>query len=460
MKMPSLPLVAATGLLLVMQFSGSPVMPLLLCDPLYAQTPPASAADPAARAVITDQVNQPVQSQPAQPNQPQPTDWPQWRGPNRDGILKNTTAWPKTLSKNRLTETWRVGLGDSYSGPLVVGDRVFVTETVNKQEEHVRCLSRSSGQEIWKAGWRGSMRVPFFAASNGSWIRATPAYADGRVFVAGIRDVLVCLNAETGAELWRRDFPAELGSTAPQFGCVCSPLVDGQFVYMQAGGAMHKIESSTGKTIWQACRDGAGQNSSVFSSPAIETVAGVRQLIVQGRTELAGVDIDAGTKLWSTQVPAFRGMSILTPTVFKDQIFISNYQHPSMMLAVGQSGSSFSVSEKWKLKLRGYMTTPVVIDGHAYTFLQNQRFACVDLNTGQQKWVSRKFGKYASLVANGDQILALTSDGQLILFKTDTAKFDLVDQRAVGTNAWAHLAVSGEDVFVRNLDALIVLKWK
>ena len=389
-----------------------------------------------------------------------PTDWPQWRGVDRDGILKNVSPWPSSLSSNRLVESWRLPLGNSYSGPLVVGKHVFVTETVGQREEYVRCLDRSTGNEIWKANWQGAMQVPFFAAANGSWIRSTPAYSNGSIFVGGIRDMLVCLDAATGDELWRRDFPAEMNSPTPMFGCVCSPLVDAGHVYMQAGGAMHKLDQATGKTIWQSCQDGAGQNSSVFSSPAIETVGGERQLIVQGRSELAGVNLETGAKLWSVSVPAFRGMSILTPTVFNDQFFISNYQHPSMMLSVSKSGDSFGVSEKWKMKARGYMTTPVVIDGHAYTFLQNGRFSCIDLNTGQQKWVSEKFGKYASLIANGNQILALTSAGELIMFKASTDRFEMIDRRPVGTNSWAHLAVSGDEVFVRNLNELLVLKWK
>lgn len=380
------------------------------------------------------------------------TDWTQWRGADRDGILKNVVPWPETLSSNKLVESWRLPLGKSYSGPLVVGQQVFVTETVEERDEYVRCLDRSTGKEVWKANWSGSMKVPFFAAANGSWIRSTPAYSNGRIFVGGIRDVLVCLDAATGEELWRRDFPAEMNTPASMFGCVCSPLVNAGHVYMQAGGAMHKLDQVTGKTIWQSCRDGEGQNSSVFSSPAIETVGGKKQLIVQGRTELAGVDLMSGAKLWSTVIPAFRGMSIITPTIFEDQFFISNYQHPSMMLSVAKSESGYAVSEKWKLKARGYMTTPVLIDGIAYTFLQNQRFACIDLKTGQQKWISEKFGKYASLIANGNQILALTSAGELVLFTANSERFEMIDRRPVGTDSWAHLAVSGDEVFVRNLN--------
>ena len=304
------------------------------------------------------------------------------------------------------------------------------------------------------------MKVLFIASANGSWIRSTPALSNGKLFVGGIRDVLVCLDATSGKELWRRDFPAEMNSPAPQFGCVCSPLTDGEHVYMQAGGAMHKMLQSTGQTVWQSAKDGLGKNSSVFSSPAIETIDGVRQLLVQGRSALMGIDLDSGSMLWRTPIPAFRGMSILTPTVFNDQVFISNYQFPSMMLSIKKNGNNWSISEKWKMKSRGYMTTPVVINGFAYTFLQNQRFACIDLNTGEQKWISNKFGKYASLIANGKEILALTSDGELILLKANSERFEQIDRRPIGNNAWAHLAVSGEDVFVRNIDGLIALKWK
>lgn len=141
--------------------------------------------------------------------------WNQWRGPDRDGLLKSQAPWPTSLAGDHLGETWRVPMGPSYSGPLVVEDRVFATETVDKQDERVRCLDRVTGKEIWSKSWPGSMKVPFFAGANGSWIRSTPASADGRLFVAGIRDLLVCLDAGTGEEIWRKDFPALMGSPIP-----------------------------------------------------------------------------------------------------------------------------------------------------------------------------------------------------------------------------------------------------
>ena len=150
-------------------------------------------------------------------------DWGQWRGPSRDGITSLTL--PDSIQNDQLKETWSVPLSPGYSGPLLVGDLVYVTETVDKKFETVRALSRTDGQKVWSAKWEGSMRVPFFAAANGSWIRSTPAYDNGKLYVAGMRDVIVCLDAKKGDEIWKVDFPAQTRSKLPTFGFVCSPLV-------------------------------------------------------------------------------------------------------------------------------------------------------------------------------------------------------------------------------------------
>ena len=124
-------------------------------------------------------------------------DWSQWRGPNRDGTVQDL-GWPEKLDESVLKEQWSVKLQPSYSGPIVVGDRVFTTETVDRKYEQVTALDRATGKQLWTAKWEGAMSVPFFAKANGDWIRSTPAYDDGRLFVAGMLDVLVCLDAETG----------------------------------------------------------------------------------------------------------------------------------------------------------------------------------------------------------------------------------------------------------------------
>ena len=105
------------------------------------------------------------------------------------------------------------------------------------------------------------------------------------------------------------------------------------------------------------------------------------------------------------------------------------------------------------------MSSPVVVDGHAYVHLKNGRFACFDLENGTEKWRTKPYGKYASLVASGDKILALDQRGGLLLIKANPEAFELMDTQRVGNDSWAHVAVSGDDVVVRNLDEVVLFKW-
>jgi outer membrane protein assembly factor BamB len=266
-------------------------------------------------------------------------EWNQWRGPNRDGVLKRAT-FPAKLDEGYLKKQWSVELGPSYSGPIVVGNRVFTTETRDKKYEVVTAFDRKSGDKIWSTQWQGAMSVPFFARANGSWIRSTPVYSDGRLYVAGIRDVLVCLDAETGTEIWKVDFPASLGTSVPSFGFVCSPLIDGNDLYVQAGGAFCKLNKVNGEIIWKGLQDGGGMNGSAFSSPIITTIAGKRQAVVQTRPRLCGVDLETGETLWSQDIPTFRGMNIITPTVFEGNLFNTSYGGATQLISLRSDGEN------------------------------------------------------------------------------------------------------------------------
>ncbi|QDU36426.1 outer membrane biogenesis protein BamB [Maioricimonas rarisocia] len=385
--------------------------------------------------------------------------WTEWRGPRRDGTVVDSTAWPDALGEEQLKLEWRTDLGPSYSGPIVADGRVYVTETVGEKEEVVRAFDVATGEALWEARWQGAMSVPFFARANGSWIRATPAYDEGRLFVAGIRDVLVCLDAGTGDQLWRVDLVDEFESDLPAFGFASSPLVRGEAVYVQAGGGLVKLDKRSGEVLWRSLSDGGGMTGSAFSSPILATLHGREQLVVQTRTELVGVDPSTGAELWSREIPAFRGMNILTPTVVGDTVFTSTYGGSTWLFDVNSDGMDWSLDAAWKNKLQGYMSSPVVIDGHAYLHMRNQRLACVDLANGEIRWTTTPFGKYWSMVANGDRILALDQNGELRLIEATPEEYRLIDSRKVSDDSWAHVAVAGGRVFVRELDDLAVYHW-
>jgi len=391
-----------------------------------------------------------------------PATWPQWRGPTRDAVVAGR-AFPDTLSGDALTQSWRVAdLGPSYSGPVVAADRVFTTQTVDKKTEVVTAHDRKTGKELWRASWDGSITVPFFAAKNGSWIRSTPAYDGKALYVAGIRDVLVALDAATGKELWRVDFVKELDAPAPDFGFVCSPLVDDTGVYVQAGGCFAKVDKATGKILWKSLQDGGGMMGSAFSSPVFARLAGQDQVVVQTRAALAGVDRATGKEIWKKDIPSFRGMNILTPTVRGDDgVLTSTYGGNTRLLKLDSEGGKYSVADAWALRYEGNMSSPVVVDDHAYIHGKDRRLICVNLKTGKEAWgTDERFGEYWSMVTDGAKVLALDNRGKLYLFRATPKEFDLLDQRKVAdAETWAHVAVCGDEVFVRDLTGLTAWKW-
>ena len=390
-------------------------------------------------------------------------DWPQWRGPSRDGIVAGP-AWPNTLSGDALKQVWRVDdLGPSYSGPIVTKDRIFTTQTVDKKSEVVTAHDRKTGKELWKASWEGSITVPFFAARNGSWIRATPAWDGKTLFVAGIKDLLVALDGESGKELWRFDFVKEFAAAPPDFGFASSPLVDDTGVYVQAGGYFAKLDKKTGKLLWKCLKDGGVMMGSAFSSPVFAKLAGQDQVVVQTRAKLAGVDRASGKELWSKEIPSFRGMNILTPVPHGDDgIFTSTYGGNTRLLKLSSDGGNYSTKDAWSLKYEGNMTTPVVVNGHAYLLGKDKRVLCVNLETGAEAWrTDERFGEYWSLVANGDKILALDQRGFLFLLKANPKEFEQVDKRKVAeSETWAHVAIDGDEIVIRDLKGVAVWKWK
>lgn len=386
--------------------------------------------------------------------------WTQWRGPNRDGILP-PAPWPTTLKDDAFKLVWESPkLGPSYSGPIVSIDTIFTTETVDKKIEVVSAFDRKTGKLKWKQQWNGSLTVPFFAASNGSWIRSTPTLDGDSLYVAGIQDRLVCLNSANGEIRWEIDFAAKYDAGNPTFGCVCSPLVDENFLYIQAGAGFAKVNKKTGEVLWRVLVSKDQMMGSAFSSPVFGNFQGRDCVVVQTRSDLVGVSMDDGATLWKREIPTFRGMNILTPIQFGNGLFTSTYGGTTQLFNIDKTSEGFRTTDGWSFKYEGYMSTPVVVNGHAYLHGKDQKLTCVDLKTGKRTWTSEKtYGKYWSMIASGDKILALDQRGILYLLKANPQELEILDERKVATDSWAHLAVAGEHVVIRSIDKLAVYRW-
>jgi len=394
-----------------------------------------------------------------------PTAWNQWRGPSRDGRIPDSAdPWPESLKESHLSLSWRVEMSAGYPGPVVDESKVYSAETAGARNEVAKAFDRATGKLVWQATWPGAMSVPFFAKRNGDWIRSTPALDGDAIYVAGMRDVLVKLDAKTGREHWRVDFVERFKSPLPAFGFVCSPIVDSTGVYVQAGGSFVKLDKNDGKTIWRSLEDGGGMYGSAFASPVRATLASRDQLLVQSRTHLAGIDPESGKVLWKREIPAFRGMNILTPAVHQGGIFTSAYGGKAHRFDIVSKGAGDIDSvEAWKVgNAEANMSSPIIHDGHAYMHLRNRRVCCVNLTSGNVTWTSpSSYGEYWSMVARGDRILALDNRGILYLLKANPQKLEILDERKVSDQeTWGHLAVSGNELFIRELKALGSWKWQ
>lgn len=393
-------------------------------------------------------------------------DWNQWRGPERTGEVPSEPAWPDSLSEEHLTKVWETSLAEGYSSPISSEGLLFTVATRDQSHEVVKAFRLQDGEAKWENSWEGAMKVPFFAAKNGSWVRSTPVVRNGALYVGGMRDVLVRMDAATGEETWRVDFTERDGTEVPSFGQVCSPLLDGDALYVQAGLAVAKLNAESGETIWRSMEDPRAMFGSAFSSPVIATLAGKRQLVVQARLALAGLDPDTGKVLWETPVKAFRGMNILTPTIIgNDRIFTASYGGGAFLFSVDRKeDGSFSVSQLWNNeKAEGYMGSPVVVGEHIYLHGRDKRFHCLALESGELAWsTEEEFGEYWSMIYQGDRVLALDQKGELILFQAKPEAFSVLDRRVIseGDPTWAHLGIDNGKLLVRSLKGVSVWDWK
>jgi outer membrane protein assembly factor BamB len=178
------------------------------------------------------------------------------------------------------------------------------------------------------------------------------------------------------------------------------------------------------------------------------------------------VDLETGKDLWSQEIPAFRGMNILPPTIYADGVFTSAYGGKSMWVELkhdtkSEDQSKWETSVAWENRTQAYMSSPVVIGSNVYVHLRNQKFTCIDLETGETQWeTDRKFGKYWSIVRQGDRLLALDQEGILFLIEASPDEFRLLDERKISDQeTWAHLAVAGSEVIIRDQKGIAVYDW-
>ena len=381
------------------------------------------------------------------------SDWPQFLGPARNGSTTETNlsvAWPKEGPKI----LWKTKVGEGWSGPVVVANRVYLFHRTDDKET-LDCLNAASGERIWRADYPATYRDDFgFDAGP----RATPAVDGERVFTFGADGVLSAWNIATGASLWRVETRKKFAHEKGYFGIACSPLVEGNAVILNIGGegtGIVAFNKATGEVLWKATSDEASH-----SSPVVAGAPGQRRLFVFSRNQLTMLDASGGRVFW--QFPwkphIQASVSAATPLVIGDQVFISaSYGAGAALLRFGETKPEVIWSGDDILS--SHYPTPVHHAGFLYGFegRQEQRchLRCVELKTGKVRWSQERFGA-GSVTLAGDRLLILTERGELILAPASPEKFAPQSRAQIlGSDIRAHPALADGRFFARDKTSLV-----
>jgi outer membrane protein assembly factor BamB len=387
-----------------------------------------------------------------------PGEWPQWRGPRRDGISSETglrTDWAKAPP----TVVWKRPLGGGYSSIAVIDNRLY---TMDRQgnEERILCLDAKTGNELWVHRYTAN----YGNLSYGNGPRATPTISDGRVYTVGATGIFLCMEAAPSDgqphELWKHDLMKEFGAQMPGWGVACSPLVDGDLVWVQPGGPSASVaafDRRTGKVVHRALSEPSG-----YSSPVAATAAGVHQIVCCTGQAAVGLDPTNGKQLWYFPWPTPNGI-IATPIVASDYVFVSSaYNTGCALVHLKSEGHGAIAAEPVYVKrnklMRNHHASSVLHEGYLYGF-DDAILKCVDLRRGKEKWSSRDVGKGCLLFADG-HLIVLSENGTLTLAEASPAGYREKGRMAgvlTGADCWALPALAGGQLYLRDHKQLVCL---
>ena len=379
-----------------------------------------------------------------------PADWPQFRGPSRDGLATLVAGdWPAQLTKR-----WELTVGSGHASPVIAGNRVIVMARQGDREI-VRALDLTSGKQLWQADYQAIYSVNGAAAAHGPGPKATPAVSGTRVFTFGIGGVLSAFDLASGKLLWRTPAPAAL----PEYGTASSPLVDGTSVIVQFGGynngAVTAFDVAKGTTRWQWTGDGPG-----YGSPVIATIGGVRQVIAITQKLIVGLEASTGKLLWQQPFTTSFNQNSVTPLVNRDAIIFSGLNKPTTAVRPRLSGSTWVLDTVWTNdQVPMFMSSPILIGGTLFglTHRNSGQLFALDAATGKTLWTTKgREGENASLLGNRSSLVVSTTNGELLVARPDPAAFKEVRRYKIADSAvWAHPAIAGRSIVIKDADKII-----
>lgn len=415
-------------------------------------------------------------------------DWPQWLGPKRDSVWRETgivekfpSGGPKVL--------WRVKVAGGYAGPAVAEGRVYVADFLTDADtasvsapnskpdidgkERVLCFDAKTGKPLWSHAYPCHYSISYPAGP-----RCTPTVQQGKVYALGAEGNLFCLDAAKGTVLWSKDFKADFKAKTPMWGFCGHPLVDGQKLICLVGGeegVVYAFDKDTGKEIWHALEaSGPG-----YAPPTIIEAGGARQLLIWHPESLNSLDPESGKLYWSVPLVPDYGMSIMSPRQLGDLLFAGGIGGKSVLLKLAADRPA--ATEVWRGSIKSgaspVNSTPFLEEGFMYAVDQPGTLLGVDLATGERVWETfkpvseeenpRKINSgTAFLVKNGSRFFLASETGHLIIARLSPQGYEEISRwkmleptgRTFGPDRdvlWSHPAFANKCVFARNDKELI-----
>jgi outer membrane protein assembly factor BamB len=382
-------------------------------------------------------------------------DWPQWRGPNRDGAVAGfpeRTAWPATLPS-----AWKVKVGIGHSSPVAVGPVVYVFSREG-EEEALSSFDLATGKRLWRQAYAAPYTMNPAATSHGKGPKSTPVVSGGRVFTLGISGVLSSFDAATGKLVWRKDFSAEHKQTSPLYGAAMSPAVDGGLLIAHVGGpddgALTAFDAATGAPRWSWKGDGPG-----YASPVIADIGGRRQVVTQTQSYVVGLSADKGELLWKVPFKTAYDQNAVTPLVEGGTVIYSGLDNGVHAVHVVKKGTAWAAEPGWDTsEVSMYLSSPVADGDRLYGFSHKKKgqFFALDARTGQVLWLSEgRQGDNAAVVVAGPVLFLLTSDGNLTVARKDAKSWSPLRTYTVADSpTWAHPVVTAKGILVKDAESL------
>ncbi len=373
-------------------------------------------------------------------------EWPQWRGPNRDGHSP-TTGLPQRWLAGEPKQLWRRPLGEGFSGIAVAGGRLF-TQFAQDEDEFLVALDARDGREVWRSAMGKTL-----IDGNGNGPRATPAIAGGVVYALGSLGRLVAVAADDGRGIWQRDLVER-----PSRGYCSSPLVEGGLLIVHGRpgdpAAVLAVDKATGETAWVA-----GEGHPGYASPVAVTLGGKRQILSFIADGLVGLAADSGEELWRIPWTTSYEINAADPIFLPpDRVFLSSgYGKGALLVRVRQSGEGFRVEELWRTKkMKNHLNSSVVVGEHLYGF-DNATLRCIAAATGETLWGKRGLDKGSLITADG-KLIVLGGKGVLAFVEATPEEYrELAKVQALEGQCWTSPTLAGRWLFLRNHQEIVCL---